>query len=301
MQAYTQYGDPLKHLWNQIMRQGDAETLLTLLPTFPALFRAEQQNPTEFWKHAFELYFPEYVEAFRDVELLIEWKKLTLWLTFAHRSLLKHIADANFSENKSSTQETYFGLIYKPGSAVSMDTLRVIWKGNAKYVRDWVKYDLMVDSGQLFACFYETREQQDTSFDMMSGKLLRKALFSYYIDLFDLFKPDIMKRAEFAKFGDANHPNEKYIERKWEYFFFTDEIPNQMRWIFHFLFETVGSKRNVRNFLTVFDRLPDTPARAMKTTALYLGKCIRCEKHISNHVAFCSSSCEAVFALEQAE
>lgn len=302
MESYTRYGDPLKNLWIQIASQGDAETLLTLLPTFPPLFREEQKDPVAFWKYAFELYFPEYVNAFSDTALFNnQWKKLTIWLTYAHRTLLKNIAASHFDENKSA-QKTYFGVVYKTDSSSKIDTSRIIWKGNAKYVRDWVKYDLMVPSGQLFACFFDNREREDTSFDMMDAKLIRDALFTPYVILFELFIPTRKARAKAAQFNDPFYPNERYVEQRWERFFFEDNVPEQMRWIFHFLFETISRDRDQYKFWPLFDEIPETPSKALGIKELFLGKCLRCEKQISNgEFDFCCTSCEAVFRLEQPE
>lgn len=78
-----------------ISRSGDVGTILSFLQSDASFFRLEQQDPGRFWKDVFQMLFPEYEGLFDSYmeNPLVEWKKLCLWLTWAHRRLIRANSD----------------------------------------------------------------------------------------------------------------------------------------------------------------------------------------------------------------
>ena len=142
-------------LFENVIKQGDAKTLLTLLSSTPSLSRLEQQNPNEFWKKAYAFFFPEY-NNFLEYVYVGNYRKLVLWLTWSHSRILKWIS------------KQYKGMSLVIENDI-VDTTRVIQDGTLYTTREWATYWGFLN-GRLFGFGYKrgkrNRDQEAKIFYM---------------------------------------------------------------------------------------------------------------------------------------
>lgn len=258
----SQFKDLLLH----IIEKGDAETLHKLLQVTPELKREEWKNPTAFWKYAFELYFPEYMGTF-DQYINNEWKKLTLWLTYAHNMIIM-----NLDEYHSDYIETFKG-----------NSTMIIFKGNAMKVSKWCNEILDVPSGQLFSVWKHLNDyyddEYDNTFDNIDKKALRYYLFNRYTKM---FKNTI-----------------KINNDKWDRFFHHDPMPFENIMFFRFAYLVCTNPESMldfRNKNISWTLIPAYPVASKGSKQLYLGSCVVCNETSTStcscgQVAYCGEIC----------
>lgn len=89
----------LRNILRTLILNGDVGMLLTSITTFSELARYEKNHPNKLWEIAFSIFFPEYVTDDKGGHVFNmlftkqkNYRKLTLWLHWAHKKVLTLIS-----------------------------------------------------------------------------------------------------------------------------------------------------------------------------------------------------------------
>ena len=271
-----------KDLLAIIISQGDIETLLKVLPIYPALRAEEKNDPVKFWNYAFEMYFPEYIGVFNKfmiTENEYRWKKLSIWLTFAHRTVIYYMG-TKFTEG----DEVFVGPLYHTDEhkqdEAHMDSRTIIYKNVPMSLRRWCIDILGEPSGQLFTAAFKDlsnfiwTSKGDTIYTM-DQKALRYYLFQ---DLFEVIREDSVD--EFYPKSKITDDEQRRILNR---MFVRDDIEKTLPFFFFARAICAGiiEDYKVPEYIKIFSDLPNVPEYD-KWRGVYFGNCIQCNNVATN-------------------
>ena len=285
-------GGVLKNLLLNIVNQGDVATLLKVLPIFPILQKEERADPVEFWRYAFDLYFPEYIGVFDNFigNDTYRWKKLSIWLTFAHRSIIQFLG-ARFMGRKPSSyiekRDIFIGPLYitekDERDETNMDTRTIIYKNNPISLRKWCRNVLGEPSGRLLTTAFKNvtnfiwEKEGDTSYTMET-KALRSYIFRELNDaVWDLSIAKLWPKSRMTPLGRNHIMN--------TVFFDDNLVKIGTRFLVFARFICIGDVDTINNKLVdenVFINLPNVPGFDKYRGTVYMGKCIQCQDVATN-------------------
>lgn len=299
----------LKDLFPRILENGDVATLVEFLKVLKPLKEEQDRDYGQFWKNAFEMYFPEYAI---DIEETLPWleqnkemyRKLCLWLTYAHNRILRYL-DSRFSGEFDYSNDKFIGIvsmgINERLEQPNINTRMIIYKGVSMSLRRWVKDVLGEKSGRLMSVFSNIYTHSSTrrgdTYQNMDKKALRYFLF---YDLSQIFRWE-----NTITVSNRLNSNDTYLRRIKADFYNGDKVVESETFKFFAWARGVWSYDNSQftgndqiELIAAFEEINPMPLsdHFRKKRTLFLGKCINC-KNVAAYVQpstcllFCSTEC----------
>lgn len=255
-----------KDLLQPIIDKGDVGTVLNAIQSIPALARAEQNDPKVFWRRVFSKYFGEYIASMDIVEHFHFkkspgfWRKITLWLTWAHRIILTELEETRGGD----------GFIVRTmvdGNATK-DYTRVQLFGRLYTIPDFVRNVMKIESGQLLNMYDSLEEVIPRNQQELSAYATR----TYWTEPFSF----LFRMNPQGVFGHRISKDRIIFEGRIR----NRGTPGGTVFLSIMMRKLSDYIAYLRMFYVAFSDLPDAPRsqNSQNPDAIYLGKCIMCSK-----------------------